>query len=190
MSTDDAFAEVALEAEEHFEKSLGALNNEFGRIRTGRAAPQMLDHVQVEMYGSVMPLRQMAQISAPEPTQLMVKPFDKNSIRAIEKGITIADLGITPQNDGSVIRLNIPPLSQERRKQLAAQAKDACEKCKVAMRNARRDAIKQIESQGKEERLSEDIVKQASEGITELLKQFESRAEQALEEKTKDILEF
>ena len=113
------------------------------RIRTGRAAPQMLDHVQVEAYGAVMPLNQVAQVSVPEPTQLLIKPFDKSQLRAIEKGITISDLGMAPQNDGNVIRLNVPPLSEERRKQLASQAKDSCEKCKVAMRNSRRDAIKQ-----------------------------------------------
>ncbi|TVR44488.1 MAG: ribosome recycling factor [Planctomycetota bacterium] len=186
----DVFDEIALEIEEHFEKSLSAQLHDFQRIRTGRAAPQMLDHIHVEAYGATVPLRQLAQISAPEPTQLVLKPFDKNSIRAIEKAITIADLGITPQNDGSVIRLNIPALSQERRKQLATQAKEACEKCKVAMRNARRDGIKRIETTGKDERISEDLIKQASESVTELLKSYEAKAEGELADKTKDILEF
>lgn len=186
----EAFEMISLEAEEHFEKSLNALANEFQRIRTGRAAPQMLDHIQVEAYGAMCPLRQMAQISAPEPSQLVLKPFDKTSIRAIEKAISMADLGVNPQNDGSVIYLNIPPLSSERRKQLASQAKDAAERCKVGMRNARRDGIKQIESTGKEDRISEDLVKQASEEITEMLKSFEAKAEEALATKSKDILEF
>lgn len=189
MST-EIFDEVSLEVEEHFEKNLASLRHDFGRIRTGRAAPQMLDHIHVEAYGATVPLRQMAQITAPEPTQLVLKPHDKSSIRAIEKAITIADLGITPQNDGSVIRLNIPALSQERRKQLATQAKDACEKCKVAMRNSRRDGIKSIEALGKDQRISEDLIKQSSEQITELLKTYESKAEADLAEKTKDILEF
>lgn len=189
MST-EAFEMIVMEAEEMFDKALHSLNHDFQRIRTGRAAPQMLDHIQVEVYGSVVPLRQLAQISAPEPTQLVLKPFDKTSIRAIEKAITIADMGINPQNDGTVIRLNIPPLSQERRKQLAAQAKESCEKCKVAMRNARRDSIKAIETTGKEERVSEDIIKQSAEQITEMLKSFEAKAEAALSDKTKDILEF
>lgn len=186
----EAFEMISLETEEHFEKSLNALSNEFQRIRTGRAAPQMLDHIQVEAYGAIVPLRQMAQISAPEPSQLVLKPFDKTSIRAIEKALAIAELGVNPQNDGSVIYLNIPPLSSERRKQLASQAKDAAEKCKVAMRNARRDGIKQIETQGKEERISEDLVKQACEEITEMLKGFEAKAEESLAQKSKDILEF
>ena len=186
----EAFDDITLETEEHFEKSLNALRNEFQRIRTGRAAPQMLDHIHVEAYGATVPLRQLAQISAPEPSQLVLKPFDKNSIRDIEKAITIADMGVNPQNDGTVIRINIPALSQERRKQLATQAKEACEKCKVGMRNARRDSIKHIETQGKDERISEDLIKQASEAITELLKEYEVKAETTLSEKTKDILEF
>lgn len=185
----EAFEMIELETEERLEKALTALDHEFGRIRTGRAAPQMIDHVQVEVYGAPTPLRQIASVTVPEPTQLLIKPYDKNALHAIEKGLAAADLGMTPQNDGQVIRLNVPPLSEERRRQLAGQAKEATEKCKVSMRGARRDGIKAVETTGKEEKVGEDLVKQATEGMTDLLKAYEAKAEARLKEKTEAILE-
>jgi len=184
----DQIAEILLESEEKLEKSLHSLEHDFRRIRTGRASPNMIEHVQVEAYGAMMPVNQVATISVPEPGQLMVKPWDKGSIHAIEKALTNANLGMSPQNDGEIIRLNLPPLSEERRKELAAQAKELAEKAKVAMRNIRRDGIKSAETVGKEAKLSEDEVKQAEEEITELLKKYEGQVEDVLEAKVSDII--
>lgn len=182
--------EIQMDVEEQFEKSLGSLENEFRRIRTGRASAAMLDHVQVEAYGSMMPLKQMASINTPEPQQLLVKPYDKGTIHAVEKALSEVDLGAAPASDGEVIRINLPPLSGDRRKQLAAQAKDAGEKCRVAMRNARRDGIKAVESTGKEEKWPEDDVKKGAEDITALLKEAEGKVDALVKEKMDDILEM
>lgn len=171
------------------DKALTALENAFGHIRTGRASPAMVEHLQVEAYGSVMPLNQCAAISVPEPTQLAIKAWDKGLIKAIEKAIVASNLGMAPSSDGQVIRLQLPPLSQERRKQLAGQAKDECEKTKVAMRSIRRDAIKHLETKGKEAHASEDLVKKSKEKVDAMLKEHEQKAEKRLVEKSKDIME-
>ncbi len=184
MSFEDEIADT----KGKMEKALQSLAGEFRRIRTGRAMPSMLDHLQVEAYGSLMPITQCAGITVPEPTQLMIKPWDKGLLKAIERAIIDSDLGLSPQNDGVVIRLNIPPLSTERRKQLAGQAKEAAEKCKVSMRNVRRDAIKHVETKGKEQKLPEDATKKATEKISEMLKQSEIKADHQLKEKTDDVM--
>jgi ribosome recycling factor len=180
--------EIMLDVEEHFEKSVDSLVGELRRIRTGRASAGMIDHVHVEAYGASVSIKQVAGISVPEPQQLLIKPYDKGTIRDIEKALIAADLGMSPQNDGELIRLNIPPLSGERRKELANQAKESGERCRVAMRNARRDGIKQIESSGKDEKWPEDTVKKAADDVTELLKQYEGKVDHLLKEKTEDIL--
>lgn len=180
--------ETLLETEERLDKALTALDHDFRRIRTGRASPAMIEHVQAEAYGAMMPINQMATIAVPEPTQLTIKPWDKSQLRAIEIALTNANLGMAPQNDGELIRLNVPALTEERRKQLAAQAKEAAEKCKVAMRNARREGIKAIEQEGKDENLPEDLVKKTVDDITDLLKDYEGKAEATLQAKTDDIL--
>lgn len=183
-----AFDAVINDCKSHMEKSLAALTAEFRRIRTGRAVPSMIEHVQVDAYGSMMPITQCASITVPEPTQLMIKPWDKSILRSLEKALVDANLGMAPQNDGSVIRLNMPTLSTERRKELAGQAKESCEKCKVSMRNVRRDNIKAIETKGKAEKHPEDLIKKSSEKISELLKQYEGKADQLLKDKTADIM--
>jgi ribosome recycling factor len=183
-----AFEDVIADTKSKLDKALQQLSAEFRRIRTGRAAASMIDHVHVEAYGSSMPITQCAGITIPEPSQLVVKPWDKGLLRAIEKALVDADLGMTPQNDGSIIRLNVPMLSTERRKQLATQAKESTEKCKVAMRNVRRDAIKHVETKGKEQKAPEDAVKKAGEKISDMLKQAEVSAEKQLKDKTEDIM--
>jgi ribosome recycling factor len=180
-------AEIA-DANAKLDKALAALSNDFKHIRTGRAAVSMIEHVQVEAYGSRMPIAQCAGLSVPEPTTIMIKPWDKGLLKAIEKSLADANLGMMPQSDGSVVRLTLPPLSTERRQQLAAQAKEACEKCKVAMRNIRRDALKTVETKGKTEKAPEDAIKKSSEKISEALKSHEAKAEAALKDKTNDIM--
>lgn len=172
------------------EKALAALAHDFKHIRTGRASTAMIEHVQVDAYGSMLPIAQCASITVPEPSQILIKPWDKALVKAIEKALGEAQLGMNPQSDGQVIRLQVPPLSSERRKQLAAQAKESCEKCKVSMRNLRRDLIKAVEAKGKAEKASEDAVKKAGEKISELLKSHEAKAETSLKEKTEDITTF
>ncbi len=183
-----SFDDLTNDCKAKLEKALGSLGHEFRRIRTGRANPQMIEHVQVEAYGSMMPIAQVAGISVPEPTQLLIKPWDKGVLKFIEKALIAADLGMQPINDGSVVRMNMPPLSTERRKQLAGEAKEAAEKCKVMMRNIRRDEIKAIETRGKDQKLPEDATKKAVEKIGELLKSHEAKAEAVLKEKTDDIM--
>ncbi|GDY13727.1 ribosome-recycling factor [Planctomycetota bacterium] len=173
-----------------FEKALTALGNDFKQIRAGQAQPSMLDRIQVEAYGSMMPLAQCASVSVPEPATLVIKPWDKGMLKAIEKALVEANLGMMPQNDGVVVRLNLPPLSTERRKELAGQTKEIAEKHKVAMRNLRRDAIKDIEIKAKAQKAPEDVAKKTSEKITDLLKQYEAKAEAAQKEKADSILKF
>ncbi len=181
-------ADIA-DAKSKFDKAVAALANAFSHIRTGRASPAMVEHLQVEAYGVMTPLNQLASITVPEPTQLAIKAYDKTVVKAIEKSIVASNLGLAPSSDGHTIRLQLPPLSQERRKQLAGQAKDENEKTKVAMRNIRRDAIKHVETKGKEAKASEDLIKKSKEKIDAMLKEHEQLAEKKLAEKTKDILE-
>ena len=178
------------ETKSKMDKALAALNHDFDHIRTGRASPAIIENVQVDAYGSMMPLNQCASITVPEATQLLIKPWDKGLLKAIEKALVAASLGMAPNSDGQIIRMQLPPLSQERRKQLAGQAKDACEKCKIAMRSIRRDSLKHIETKGKEQHASEDVVKKTKEKIDVALKEHEGLAEKRLAEKTKDILEI
>jgi ribosome recycling factor len=176
------------DAKAKLEKALGSLHHDFKHLRTGRASVGMIEHVQVEAYGTHMPIMQTGAVSIPEPTQILIRPFDKSILKAIERALSDANLGMTPQNDGVVIRLTVPHLSTERRQQMAVQAKESTEKVKVMLRNIRRDAIKTAETKGKDQKMSEDVIKKSSEKITDLLKQFEAKAEQTLKDKTAEIM--
>src|SRR5690606_28694323 len=145
MPVDD----VLLECEEQMEKAVEHLRHELRGIRTGRASPALVEHLQVEYYGAPTALKSIAAISVPEATQLLIKPFSPQDVKAIEKAINDSKLGLTPHSDGKQIRLMLPPLSQERRQQLANQAKQHAEQAKVSVRNARRDANKTLESEQK-----------------------------------------
>lgn len=180
--------DILFDTEEKFEKAITALEHDFRRIRTGRASVSMVEHIQVEAYGALMPILQLAGISVPEPTQLLIKPYDKSSIRDIEKAIIGSDLGMSPQNDGELIRLNVPPLSSERRQQLVTQAKEGSEKSKISLRNGRRDGIKHIEALGKDEKLPEDEIKKATESISETMKGYEKKVAALLKEKSDDLI--
>lgn len=184
---------MSLEAElndikSKFEKSFAQLQHEFKGIRTGRATTGIVDHVQVEAYGSRVPLSQVAGVSVPDATTIVIKPWDKSVLKAIEKALLEAALGMNPNSDGSVIRMNLPPLSTERRKQLAGQAKEVAEKAKVSMRNVRRDGIKHIETKGKDLKLPEDLIKKTVEQVGTLLKDAEAKVEKNLKEKSDEIL--
>lgn len=181
------FDKIIKDYENHLKQSHETLAKEFGRIRTGRASPQLIEHVRVDAYGTPSPITQVAGITVPEPTQLLIKPWDKGLLHAIEKALVQADLGMTPTNDGSVIRILIPPLSAERRKQLATQAKEAAEKIKVAMRNARRDAIKHLETTAKDENTPEDTLRATTDKVTKILKDAETKVDKDLKTKVDAI---
>ena len=172
------------------EKSFAQLQHEFKGIRTGRATTAIVESVQVEAYGSRMPLPQCASVSVPDATTILIKPWDKALLKPLERALGEADLGMTPQSDGQVIRMNLPPLSTDRRKQLVSQAKDAAERAKVSMRNVRRDGIKHVETKGKDLKLPEDLVKKNVAEVDKLLKDAEGRIEKELKAKSDDIMTF
>ena len=176
--------EILLEVEESCEKAVENLQERFKTVRTGRANPSSLDKVMVNYYGAPTPLRQLANITVPEARQLLIKPFDKSALSNIEKGIYEADLGYTPNNDGECIRIIIPALTEDRRKELVKQAKATCEDGKVSVRNHRHDAIEMLD----EADLPEDTVKRSEDRVQELVNKYNKIIEEKLEEKTKDLM--
>ncbi len=169
------------------EKSLEAFNRELAAIRTARASVSMVDHIQVEYYGAMTPLNQVATIAVPEPRMLLITPFDKTSMNAIEKSIMKSDLNITPQNDGVVIRLVLPELTMDRRKELVKQVKTKLEETRVSMRNIRRDGIDSIKKlTGKGH--SEDEIKSAQDEVQKLTDKEIAKAEQLAAQKEEGIL--
>lgn len=184
------FDEVMFDCEERMEKALEIMLKDMKGIRGGRATPALVEGIRVDYYGSPTPLKQIASISAPDPRLLVIKPFDSSSCKEIEKAINKADVGLTPNNDGKLIRLAIPPLSEERRKGLVSMAKDKAEEAKVAVRNIRRDANKNADNSEKEKIISEDEAFKLKESIQEMTKNFENRVAEALSKKEKEILEI
>lgn len=172
-------------------KSVDYLKSELKGVRTGRATPSLIEFVKVECYGSEAELRTLAMIQAPEPTQLLVKPFDPGTVQDIIKGIEKAGLGLNPQADGKTVRITIPALSGDRRKELIGAVKQMGEQAKVALRNARRDANKHLDQLGKDKdaHLSEDDVKGAKTDIQDLLKKHESQVDEQVADKTRQIEE-
>ncbi len=152
MAADD----ILLDAEDRMEKAIQVLKNSLAGIRTGRANPGLVDSLRVEVYGSPTPIKQLASIGAPEPTQIVIRPYDTGTIKDIEKAIIASDLGFNPQNDGRLIRINVPPLSTDTRRKLVARIKELTEEAKVAIRNVRRDANKAAEQGEKDKEMSED----------------------------------
>ena len=176
--------------QQRMEKTLESLKKELQTVKTGRANPGVLNKVEVVYYGSPMPLNQIATISAPEAQVLMIKPFDKNILRDIEKAILVADLNLTPQNDGSVIRIVFPPLTEQTRKQLVKELKTNSENNKVAIRNIRRDIISQLEKLEKEGLITEDELKRKQEEVQKLTDKYIAKVDEAIKEKEKQIMEF
>ncbi|QEN06129.1 ribosome recycling factor [Thiospirochaeta perfilievii] len=172
-------------AENKMKKSISALKNEFNSIRTGRASASIFDKIRVEYYGTPTPLNQLATISIPEARLIVIQPFDKNSLNEIERAIFASDLGLTPGNDGKVIRINIPPLTEQRRKELSKQAKNIGENSKIAIRNIRRDSNDLI----KKGDFSEDEVKSGQTEIQELTDKYIKEVDIVFKEKEKEIME-
>jgi ribosome recycling factor len=152
--------ELLKDAEDRMQSALAVMEEDFQAVRTGRASPALIEKLQVEYYGSPLPLIQLATISVPESRQLLIRPFDASSLKAIERAVLASDLGLTPNNDGKTIRLNLPPLTEERRRDLLKLVNNRQEECRVAIRNIRRDVIKDIKDLEKEKGFSEDELKQ------------------------------
>ncbi len=180
--------EVTMDAEERMEKAVAKLKGDLTGIRTGRATPGLVDSLKIDAYGSPTPLKQIASVSAPEPQQLVIRPFDPSTIKDIEKGIIASDLGLAPQNDGKVIRLNIPALSGDVRKKMVARTKELAEEAKVALRNIRRDANKAIEQAEKEKEIGEDEREGLKEEIQDLLKKREGEIDAAARAKEAEVM--
>ena len=179
--------EIAFHAEEKMEKAVAFLATEFRGVRTGRATTGLVEHIKVEYYGSSTPLQQLATLAAPEGNLIVIKPFDPASIKDIERAILTSELGITPQSDKRVIRLTIPPLSGERRKQLANQVKHMAEQARVSIRNIRRDANKHVDQEQKDKTATEDEATKAKDEIQELTKKYEEKVGESLKAKLNEI---
>ncbi len=175
------------DVEDHMNKALEATQRAFNTIRTGRANASLLDRIIVEYYGSPTPLKQLANISTPDATTLAIQPFDRTSLNIIEKAILMSDIGLTPNNDGSVIRLNIPPLTTERRKELVKQVAKLAEEGQVAVRNIRRDAIDSVRKQEKSSELSKDEAADLQDSVQKLTDKYIAKIDEALAAKEKDI---
>ncbi|MBN1436051.1 MAG: ribosome recycling factor [Sedimentisphaerales bacterium] len=182
--------EISFEAEEKMEKAVEFLRAEFRGIRTGRASTSLVEHIKVDYYGSTAPLKQVANLSTPEANLIVIKPFDASSLKDIEKAIIASSLGVTPSNDGRIVRLLLPPLSGERRTMLAQQIKQMAEQGRVSIRNSRRDANKQLDQAEKNKTISEDERDEAKKDMDELTKKYVAKIDEVLQAKTDEIMEI
>ena len=185
MPADD----ILLEAEDRMSKAVEHLRQQYRTVRTGRASAGLVEHLRVDYYGSPTELRQLATITVPDLLMIVIKPYDPGSVGDISKGIQASDLGITPMVEGKVIRLAIPPLSEERRKQIVHQIKEISEETKVSLRNIRRDSIKRVDADEKAKALSEDEATKARDDATDLVHEHETAVDEAIRHKTAEIME-
>jgi len=181
--------EVLMDTEERMDKALAVLSHNLAGIRTGRANPGLVDSIRVEVYGSQTPLKQLASIGTPEPQQIVIRPYDVSTIKEIEKAIVASDLGLNPQNDGRMIRLNVPPLSTEVRKKMVARIKELTEDSKISIRNIRRDANKAADTAEKEKSMSEDDRDRLKESVQELTKKYEAQATDVARTREAEVLD-
>ena len=177
------------EAKQRMKRAVEKLEHELATIRTGRASPAILDRVKVQFYGSEMPINQLATISVPEGRMIVITPWDKNALRAIEKAILTSDLNLTPSSDGNVIRLEVPPLTEERRKELAKLVHQKAEEGRVAVRNIRRDINNAIEKKEKAEDVSEDDVEYAKKEVQEATNEFIKEIDRIAARKVAEVME-
>jgi ribosome recycling factor len=181
--------EILLDTEDRMEKAINVLKQNLAGIRTGRANPGLVDSLRVEVYGSMTPIKQLATIGAPEPTQIVIRPYDPGTIKDIEKAIVGSDLGFNPQNDGRLIRINIPPLSGEVRRKMVSRIKELTEEAKVSIRNIRRDANKAADQAEKDKRISEDIRDDTKKEVQELTKKYEGLATNLAKTRETEVME-
>ena len=180
--------EIQNKLQQQMEKTIEALKHEFSTIRAGRANAQMLDKIRVDYYGTPTPINQIGSISVPEPRTLVINPWDKSAMKDIETAIRNSDLGLNPTNDGEVIRLNVPALTEERRIELTKKAKKAAEEFKVRIRNERRDANDKLKKLEKEGEITEDDLKKAQDNVQKMTDKYTKEVDVLLEVKEKDIM--
>lgn len=172
------------------EKTIQVMKDELHSIRAGRANPSLLDHITVDYYGVDTPLKQLANISVPEPRMLMIQPYDPTTIQAIEKSIMVSDLGINPSNDGKSIRLGLPILTEDRRKELAKLVKKVGENSKIALRNERRDANDKLKKQEKSNEITEDTLKSSEEEVQKMTDKYVKMIDDLVKQKEEEIMEL
>ncbi len=184
MPVDD----ILFDAEDRMEKAAEVLARELRTIRTGRASASLVDHIRVDYYGTQTPLKDMAQVGTPDPKLIVIKPFDPSCIKDIVKAIQASDLGITPSADSKLVRLSVPPLSGERREQISHHVKNLAEETKVALRNVRRDANKQLETEQKDSVITEDAAFKGKDEILELIHKYEKLVDDHVAKKVEEIM--
>ncbi|MDH7598719.1 MAG: ribosome recycling factor [Sedimentisphaerales bacterium] len=177
------------DCEEKMGKAITHMQEELKGFRTGRASPALVENLKVDYYGSPTPLRQLASISAPQPDMLVIKPYDASAIPAIEKAIKTSELSLAPITEGKMVRLNLPPLSEERRRQLVNQAKHVGEQAKISIRNIRRDVIKDLERQEKEKLITEDDLDHGKKQVEDLTKKYIEKVDTLVAQKSREIME-
>jgi ribosome recycling factor len=181
--------EILLDTEERMEKAVNVFRDELRGLRTGRATPALVDSLRVEYYGSPTPLKQLAQISTPDPQQIVIRPYDASVLKEIEKAIRSSDLGMSPNNDGKMIRLTVPPMSGEQRQKMVTRIKKSSEEAKVACRNVRRDGNKSFDTAEKGKEMTEDERDKGKEDVQTLLKTYEEKITELADKKAKEIME-
>lgn len=182
--------QIMAEAERKFKKALDVTSQEFGSIRTGRASPALVERLQVSYYGSPTPLNQIATVSAPEPRLLVIQPYDRNSISDIEKAITQSDLGLVPSDDGEVIRLPVPQLTEERRLELSKLVKTRAEEGRVAVRNVRREAVETLREEEKKGESTKDDLHRGMDDIQKLTDRYIKEIDELMDKKVKELMEI
>jgi ribosome recycling factor len=181
--------EILFDAEERMEKAVNVLRDELRGLRTGRATPALVDMLRIEAYGSTMPLRELAQINTPDAQQIVIRPYDSGCLKDIEKAIRSSDLGMSPNSDGKLIRLTVPPMSGEQRQKMVARIKKSGEEAKVAIRNIRRDANKHFDQAEKANEMTEDERDKGKDEVQSLTKRFEDQVTALGEKKSKEVME-
>jgi ribosome recycling factor len=181
--------EILFDAEERMEKAVNVFRDELRGLRTGRATPALVENIRVEYYGSPTPIKALATISTPDPQHLVIKPFDASVLKEVEKAIRSSDLGMTPNNDGKMIRLQVPTMSGEQRTKMATRIKKSAEDAKVSCRNIRRDSNKHFDTAEKNKEMTEDDRDKGKEEIQALLKTYEEKIQDMADKKSKEIME-
>ncbi|BFR49241.1 ribosome recycling factor [Nitratidesulfovibrio sp. HK-II] len=181
---------ILLDTEERMEKALGALDREFAKLRTGRASTSLVDNIKVDYYGTPTPISQLASVSVPDSRTLTIQPWDRSAFPLVEKAIMKSDLGLNPVNDGKIIRISIPPLTEERRKDLVKVARKYTEEAKVAVRNVRRDANDALKKLEKGKEISEDDVRKSTDDVQKLTDRFVAKSDEKCTAKEKEIMEL
>ena len=181
---------LQLETEERMEKALASLERDFGKLRTGRASTALVDDIKVDYYGTPTPIKQIASVAIPDSRTITIQPWDRGAFGPVEKAILKSDLGLTPMNDGRIIRISIPPLTEERRRDLSKVSKKYAEEAKIALRNIRRDANDSLKKMEKDKTISEDELKKAMDDIQKLTDGYVKKADAKADAKEKEIMEI